>query len=110
MEEEIKRAADFHYESPILQQKTLTDANYHRALLFVLQDMAMKKQRGLVIASHHLFTVQFACQKIQEMGLSSNTTVPLYFAQLMGMGDYLTYGLSYINFNVCKLVPYGMAR
>ena len=34
----------------------------------------------------------------------------IYFSQLLGMGDHISYNLSAINYNVSKYVPYGPIR
>jgi proline dehydrogenase len=34
----------------------------------------------------------------------------IYFSQLLGMSDHISFNLSKVNFNVAKYVPYGPVR
>ena len=46
---------------------------------------------------------------MEKNGLSKNDD-RIYFSQLLGMSDHISYNLSVANYNVSKYVPYGPVK
>jgi len=103
---EDKRAQNYNYDSPVLPSKLDTDDNYDIMVKQLLERLAQNGKLSILIATHNLASVIMACQRTRELRIPSNHP-RLHFAQLKGMADEITYGLSYSHFNTSKLLPFG---
>jgi len=103
MVQERNRARDLGYEDPIFPNIQATHSNYHLCV-----DEMLKKiqQCNVMIASHNEDSVQFVLQKMKEYEINSSEG-RVYFGQLLGMCDYITFGLGRKGYGVFKYVPYG---
>ncbi|XP_056101127.1 proline dehydrogenase 1, mitochondrial-like [Rhinichthys klamathensis goyatoka] len=61
---------------------------------------------NVMVASHNEDTVKFTLDKMNEMSLSP-TENKVYFGQLLGMCDQISFPLGQAGFPVYKYVPYG---
>ncbi|GMH35956.1 hypothetical protein BSKO_03824 [Bryopsis sp. KO-2023] len=102
---EKKRADKMGLESPIHNEKLHTDENYDRCVENILESMASGTSAEMVVASHNCTSVEKAVGKMSALGLGSNA--PVYFAQLYGMADFLTYSLGRKGYKAMKLLSYG---
>src|SRR5271170_6377385 len=86
----LVRGAYFNREPPemVAASKADVDATYDRAVEVVLTT----RPNSLIVASHNHTTVVKAFRLLQENQALSNKR-QIYFAQLYGMGDDITYGL-----------------
>lgn len=103
MEKERMRAAEMDYDSPIQPDKAATDRDYDLAIDYCLENI---EDIAFVAGTHNEKSVQMLAQKIEEKGLAHNHP-HIFFSQLYGMSDNLSYVLADNNFNVSKYVPYG---
>lgn len=103
MEKERERALEMGYESPINPNKEATDRDYDLAVDYCLENI---ENIAFVVATHNEESVQELTQKIFEKGLDHDHP-HIFFSQLFGMSDNLSYVLADNNFNVSKYVPYG---
>jgi proline dehydrogenase len=103
---ESERAQQQHYRNPIWASKLQTDQVYDENVRFCLHRINQNDHVSLVVATHNLSSVLRALQFMRQSRIDP-THPNVQFAQLQGMADHLTLGLSYMNFNVNKLVPYG---
>ena len=103
MEKERERAAEMGYPSPIHESKAATDADYNGAIEYCMRHF---KDIAFVAATHNEISTQRLASLMDEMGISPNHP-NIFFSQLYGMGDNLSYVLANGGFNVSKYVPYG---
>lgn len=106
MEKENKRAEDLNYESPIHISKEYTDQSFNDGVQFCLdhyQEMASMN------ASHNVQSVSIQVEEMARKSIPFNHH-NLYFCQLMGMSDILTFNLANSGFNVGKYVVYGQIK
>ncbi len=103
MERERERAEEKGYEDPIMPDKESTDAQYNVALRFCIQNI---DRMELCSGSHNENSNYLLVDLIEEHGLQKNDK-RIYFAQLYGMSDHISFNLAYAGFNVVKYVPYG---
>lgn len=103
MEKERERAAEMDYESPIQPDKAATDRDYDLAIDYCLENI---EDIAFVAGTHNEKSVQMLARKIEEKGLDHNHP-HIFFSQLYGMSDNLSYVLADNGFNVSKYVPYG---
>lgn len=103
MEKERERAAEMGYESPIHETKADTDADYNAAVEYCLKHI---DEVALVAASHNEESAKLLAEKMAEMNIPADHP-HIFFSQLYGMGDNISYVLSKNGYNVSKYVPYG---
>nr|XP_055035274.1 proline dehydrogenase 1, mitochondrial isoform X2 [Misgurnus anguillicaudatus] len=106
MYQERSRAAEIGYEDPINPDYEATNRMYHKCLEYVLEEIHLNKAANVMVASHNEDTVKFTLEKMNEMGLSP-TENKVYFGQLLGMCDQISFPLGQAGFPVYKYVPYG---
>lgn len=106
MEKERHQALVRGYEDPIHRNKTATDIDYNRALKFCLDN---KQRIALCSGSHNEYSNYYLLLLMEKHGLK-NDDDRVYFAQLYGMSDNISFSLAKAGFNVVKYVPYGSVR
>ncbi|MEJ7623061.1 MAG: proline dehydrogenase family protein [Pyrinomonadaceae bacterium] len=103
MEKERERAAEMNYPSPIHPTRTDTDAAYDAAIDYCMRHF---KDMAFVAASHNEKSTKRLAAMMHEHGIPPNHP-NIYFSQLYGMGDNISYVLAKGGYNVSKYVPYG---
>lgn len=106
MEKERERAAELGYESPIQPDKESTDRDYNAALHYCIENI---KDLAVVCASHNEASVKLMAELMYEKGIP-NKHPHVFFSQLLGMSDNLSYNLANVGYKVSKYVPYGPLR
>jgi proline dehydrogenase len=91
------------YLSPIQVDKAATDKDYHEALRFCVANI---DRIGFVCGTHNEESSRLLTELIDANGIAHNHP-HVYFAQLLGMSDNLSFNLSNVGYNVTKYVPYG---
>ncbi len=103
MEKERERAEEMDYPSPIQPNKEATDRDFDAAVEYCLENIA---GIAFVAGTHNEKSVQMLARKMEEKGISHNHP-HVFFSQLYGMSDNLSYILADNHYNVSKYVPYG---
>ena len=103
MEKERERALEKGYQSPILDTKEETDNSFNKALVFCIDN---KQRVSMMCGSHNEYSNQYLTILMQKHGMPS-TDQRVWFAQLLGMSDVISFNLASAGFNVAKYVPYG---
>lgn len=103
MEIERKRAAEKGYPSPIQPTKAATDKDYDAAIHFILDHI---DRFGMMAGTHNEESSLLLANELDKRGIDHRSD-RIYFAQLLGMSDNLTFNLSESNYNVAKYMPYG---
>lgn len=103
MEKERARALKMGYASPIQPDKSATDRDYNAALRLCLSNT---QRVSICAGSHNEESNLLLTQLMQEAGLPNNHP-NIWFSQLYGMSDHISFNLSKQKYNVCKYVPYG---
>ncbi|XP_030623245.1 proline dehydrogenase 1, mitochondrial [Chanos chanos] len=106
MYQERSRAAEIGYEDPINPDYEATNRMYHKCLEYVLEEIEHNRKANIMVASHNEDTVKFTLEKMSEMGISPSEK-KVYFGQLLGMCDQISFPLGQAGFPVYKYVPYG---
>ena len=106
MEKERARAKEMNYPSPIQPNKEASDIDYDKALRICIDNIELM---GLCAGTHNekssLHLVEL--MKLKKISPSDKR---VYFSQLLGMSDHISYNLSLNNYNVAKYVPYGPVK
>jgi len=103
MEKERKRAEEMGYPSPIQPDKAASDRDYDESLRF---SIAHLDGIGIVCGTHNEASCRLLTELIDQNNIPHNHP-HVYFAQLLGMSDNLSFNLSDAGYNVVKYVPYG---
>ncbi len=106
MEKENDRAKERGYATPICASKQATDENYNTAVDYMMQHI----DRMAIFAGTHN---EESSYKLMEMmtakGMLKNDN-RIWFGQLYGMSDNISYNLAAHGYNVAKYLPFGPVR
>ena len=106
MEKERARAATLGYPSPIQPDKQSTDRDFDAITQYFVENA---RTIHFMIATHNETSSLLLTQLIKKHELPRNHP-HIYFSQLYGMSDNLTYNLAEKGYNVVKYVPYGAVK
>ncbi|MFM2285881.1 MAG: hypothetical protein RLZZ543_1378 [Bacteroidota bacterium] len=106
MEKERARAAEKGYSSPIQPDKSATDRDYDAALTFMVEHI---DRFSICAGSHNENSAQLLMKLMEEKHISKND-YRVYFSQLLGMSDHISFNLAHAGYNVAKYVPYGPVK
>lgn len=106
MEKERERAEKLNYPSPIQPTKQASDDNYNNAIRFVMDRL---DRISAFFGTHNEFSTKLLIDKMQEKGIAHDDP-RVYFGQLYGMSDNITYQLGKQKYNACKYLPYGPVK
>ena len=103
MEKERERAEELGYPDPIQLSKKDTDRDYKDAISFAMQHI---DNFAICAGTHNEQSSQILATLMEQNQLPRNDE-RVYFAQLFGMSDNISFKLSDLGYNVAKYVPYG---
>ena len=103
MEKERERAQNNGYPSPIQPTKELTDKEFNDSLKYTIDNIDFS---SLWVGSHNENSCKYLMELMKENNIKSDDN-RIWFSQLFGMSDNISFTLSDIGYNVVKLIPYG---
>ena len=103
MEKERKRAEEKNYPSPIQANKEAADIDYNNALRFCVDNI---DKIAIVAGTHNEDSCRLLAELLNDKQVDHKNP-HVYFSQLLGMSDNLSFNLANANYNVVKYVPYG---
>ena len=103
IEKENKRAKRNNYLSPICNSKELTDNNFNNGATFILSNL---DQFSLFSGTHNEESIYKIIEIMDSKGIKKNDP-KIWFGQLYGMSDNITFNMASEGFNVIKYLPYG---
>ena len=103
MEKERKRAAEMNYPSPIYPDKNSSDNAFDDALRFCVDHL----DRIAICCGTHNENSTLLLTELMGAKNHSNNHPHIWFSQLYGMSDHISYNLAKAGYNVSKYVPYG---
>ena len=106
MEKERDRAKKKGYPSPINASKQETDDDYNAALLYCVQNI---KDIRLIAGTHNEDSSRKLMELMQAAHLAESDS-RIFYSQLYGMSDNISFNLAHAGFNVVKYVPYGPVK
>lgn len=106
MEKERERALKMGYASPIQPDKASTDRDYDAGVLFCMERL---DKIALFIGTHNENSCLLAARYMVEHNIAHNTP-KVYFSQLFGMSDNISFNLANNGYNVAKYLPYGPVK
>lgn len=106
MEKERERAQLNNYSSPIQDIKENSDRDYDLALEECVKNIDMM---GLCAGTHNEKSSQYLVELMSKNNVNASDK-RVYFSQLLGMSDHISYNLALAGYNVSKYVPYGPVK
>lgn len=106
LEKENERAKKMGYLSPICENKEASDVSFNAALTYCLAHL---DDISVFIGSHNEVSNYLALQIMEDKGIA-NDDERVWFAQLYGMSEHISYNLAEKGYNVAKLVPFGPVK
>ncbi len=106
MEKERARALRMNYPSPIQDNKENTDRDYDRALEICIKNISLVS----VCAGTHNEKSSLLLTELMSKHSIESGDKRVYFSQLLGMSDHISYNLAQAGYNVAKYVPYGPVK
>jgi proline dehydrogenase len=106
MEKERKRAAEMNYPSPIQPNKEASDKDYNEALKICVENINCI---SLCAGTHNEKSSMVLVELMNKYNIQASDK-RIYFSQLLGMSDHISYNLSLNGYNVAKYVPYGPVK
>ena len=106
MEKENARAEAMGYPTPICSSKEKTDTNFDNAVRYIMDNL---KIISLFAGTHNEKSTYLILDHMKEKQLLNNDE-NIWFGQLYGMSDHISYNLSAAGYNVAKYLPFGPVR
>ncbi len=106
MEKERKRASEMGYEDPIQPNKEASDHDFDAAMLFCVEHI---NRIAICLGTHNEVSSLKLANELRTRKIPFDHP-HIYFAQLLGMSDHISYNLSKEGYHVAKYVPYGPVK
>ncbi len=103
MEKERERAAEMEYPSPIQPDKNSTDKDFNQSLHLLIDNI---DHCYFCCGTHNEESSHLLVQLMKEFKIDKKDK-RIFFAQLLGMSDHISFNLAHHGYNVAKYVPYG---
>ncbi len=106
MEKENLRAEEKGYPTPICESKEATDLNYDAAIHFMVENI---DRMAIFAGTHNELSSYKLMEYLQELNIEKKDA-RIWFGQLYGMSDNISYNLSANGYNNAKYLPFGPVR
>ena len=106
MEKENERAEEKGYPTPICSSKKATDDNFDAAISYMLDHI---DAISIFAGTHN----ENSCYRLMELMKNMEISIAdprIWFGQLYGMSDHISFNLAYVGYNVAKYLPFGPVR
>lgn len=106
MEKERERAEKMGYASPINPDKESTDRMFDAALRLCIQHIGLV---SFCAGTHNEKSSMLLAELMKQNGIAPEDK-RVFFSQLLGMSDHISFNLAGSGFHVAKYVPYGPVK
>jgi proline dehydrogenase len=106
MEKERNRAEEKGYKSPICETKKITDDNFNNTLSYILENL---NDISVFIGTHNEASCYLAMELMEKYNINKEDN-NVWFGQLYGMSDHISFNLAAIGYNVAKYIPFGPVK
>ncbi len=106
MEKERERAREMGYESPICETKADSDRLFDEGCRLMIEN---REVCHLYAGTHNEESCYTIVEIMSELGLKPDTP-EIWFGQLFGMSDHISFNLARYGYNVSKYLPFGPVR
>lgn len=106
LEKENDRAEELGYPTPMQPTKQATDDDYNAALRLCIDHV---DHVAVCAGTHNERSSALLAELMQERGLPCDHP-HVWFSQLLGMSDHISFNLGHAGYNAAKYLPYGPVR
>jgi proline dehydrogenase len=106
MEKERERAEKMGYEDPICKDKAATDKNYDDTQAYMVENI---DDMVIYSGTHNENSAFYLTELVEKYGLQKNDK-RIWFGQLLGMSDHITFNLAKEGYNTSKYIPFGPVK
>nr|WP_315199942.1 proline dehydrogenase family protein [uncultured Flavobacterium sp.] len=106
MEKENLRAEEKGYPTPICASKEASDVNYDTAVLYMTEHL---DTMSIFAGTHNEESTYKLMELMKTRGIASNDN-RIWFGQLYGMSDNISYNLAANGYNIAKYLPFGPVK
>ena len=106
MEKENSRAEEKGYPTPICASKQATDGNYNTAVDYMMKHI----DTMAIFAGTHNEESSYKLMEMQQANDIAKNDKRIWYGQLYGMSDNISYNLASHGYNVAKYLPFGPVR
>lgn len=106
MEKENRRAARKGYQTPICEDKEATDVNFNAVMCYCIDHI---EDMAVFIGTHNEVSTYMAMQLMNQKGIDLDDS-RIWFGQLYGMSDHISFNIGKECSNAIKLLPFGPVR
>jgi proline dehydrogenase len=106
LEKENERAEAMGYKTPICETKEATDTCFNEVLNYILNNLS---EIELFIGTHNEESTSLAIHQMKEKKIAKNDS-RVWFGQLYGMSDHITFNLAKLGYGVAKYIPFGPVK
>jgi len=106
MEKENERAKEMDYPTPICASKEATDINYDAAVKYMVDHI---DTMSIFEGTHNEESTEFLMNLMEEKGIKVIDN-RIWFGQLYGMSDNISFNLAAEGYNVAKYLPFGPVK
>jgi proline dehydrogenase len=105
-EQEIERAKEKGYPCPVHTLKENTDTDYNKAVSICMENI---DKISVCAGTHNEESSALLMDLMQKHNIQKGDK-RIFFSQLLGMSDHISYNIAKAGFNVAKYVPYGPVK
>jgi proline dehydrogenase len=106
LEKENERAQQLGYPTPMQPNKAATDRDYNAAVRLCVENI---EDTAVCAGTHNEASCLLLAELLDEKRINKEHP-HVFFSQLYGMSDNITFNLAALNYNVSKYLPYGPVR
>jgi proline dehydrogenase len=106
MEKENERAGEMGYPTPICASKKATDDNFDAVVQYIVEHLEVI---SLFLGTHNEISSYKLMELMARMNMPHNDP-RIWFGQLYGMSDHISFNLAAKGYNVAKYLPFGPVR
>ena len=106
LEKENERAEEKGYKTPMCPTKKASDENYDACNKYILDRL---DTISLFAGTHNEESSYYLMDLMKEKGIA-NSDQRIWFGQLYGMSDHISFNLAALGYNVAKYLPFGPVR
>ncbi len=106
MEKEAKYAEANQLKNPICETKLATDENFNNCLIYMVDHV----EEMAIFAGTHNEESSYLLMKLMVQNQITKNDKRIWFGQLYGMSDNISFNLAQEGYNVAKYLPFGPVR
>ena len=102
-QQEINRALKLKYDIPVFKTKNKSDESFNKSLEICCDNI---NHISICAGTHNEYSSQLLIDLMKKNNIDKSDP-RIYFSQLLGMCDHISYNIAEHGFNTAKYVPYG---